>query len=132
MHRGWCLIGTLLGLLEPMEYASEDIDGVGHCPRCNYTREDGHWKDCSFGQLLGYLRLTDNKITLLNGTVDVKPCPYCGHTKMQLQYPDESIFFWVRCVNCQAEGPTGETDVVAVERWNEREYRRHQEDVRSG
>ena len=58
----------------------------------------------------------------------LKPCPFCGgdHVRQLVdgtrpQMPDRHVeSFWVECSNCDTEGPVCDTEVEAVERWNER------------
>ena len=43
-------------------------------------------------------------------------CPFCGGTDPELI--DLETTFWVSCKTCSANGPSGESDEQALERWN--------------
>ena len=51
-----------------------------------------------------------------------KPCPFCGDALVEIRrYPDEDrTEYVVRCVNCDAKGPTAHTRQGAEDAWNER------------
>ncbi len=44
-----------------------------------------------------------------------KVCPFCGSEKWEI-----AVGYFVYCIECAAEGPTGSTKEEAIEKWNER------------
>lgn len=56
----------------------------------------------------------------------LKPCPFCGHTKMLdgFDYPnDNELFRCVMCPNCAARSQCATSDEQAIKNWNERSYK---------
>ncbi len=52
-------------------------------------------------------------------TNELKPCPFCGENEDLSVMPDKH-FYSVNCEVCGTLGPVGETEGIAVERWNRR------------
>lgn len=58
-------------------------------------------------------------------TTELKPCPFCGGTKVYLMESQQGVCDgYVVCDGCRAEGPCGVTDDEARRLWNERAERR--------
>lgn len=66
-----------------------------------------------------------------NSWPDLKPCPFCGGTEeggdlVMSAHEDEDeqgellTITTVWCMQCGGEGPTGDTDQEAAEKWNRR------------
>ena len=54
------------------------------------------------------------------GTMDVKPCPMCGHeAKIHEKEEDSMNVYFVRCTNCGHKGYPGSSAEQAVERWRD-------------
>lgn len=47
----------------------------------------------------------------------LKPCPFCGSNETELVKGDE---WYVACLTCWADGPTGGSNEKAEEQWNYR------------
>ena len=47
---------------------------------------------------------------------ELKPCPFCGRELLSIEGWKD--LFWIECINCQTEGPSGETKEEAIEVWN--------------
>ena len=47
---------------------------------------------------------------------ELKPCPFCGRELLSIEGWKD--LFWIECINCQTEGPSGETKAEAIEKWN--------------
>jgi len=43
-------------------------------------------------------------------------CPFCGSNRLLVM--DKGDAYWVSCGECDANGPSGESAVEALERWN--------------
>lgn len=54
--------------------------------------------------------------------IDLKPCPFCGGTDVNLRQHLATNMSWVSCGECGLEAPseTGWTDDIAIEYWNTR------------
>lgn len=51
---------------------------------------------------------------------ELKPCPFCGSKRIHLVDASELGNNWVRCDNCETEGPCHLTEQNAIEAWNRR------------
>ena len=53
-----------------------------------------------------------------------KPCPFCGADTPRADELEGwevwSDFWYVHCSVCEANGPTGESEVQSVQLWNKR------------
>ena len=55
-------------------------------------------------------------------TPEVRPCPHCGSPARSIREFCDGTWTWVVvCDGCDAEGPPGTTEAMAVKRWNKRE-----------
>lgn len=50
---------------------------------------------------------------------EMKCCPFCGANNQEIVWFDEDVYF-VRCMNCGAEGRVARDEDAAIEIWNER------------
>jgi Lar family restriction alleviation protein len=48
------------------------------------------------------------------------PCPFCNEAEYLVVRMNETHWFYVVCVHCQAEGPIDLGESGAIERWNTR------------
>lgn len=57
-----------------------------------------------------------------NESLQLKPCPFCGGTDVNLRQHLATNMSWVSCGECGLEAPseTGWTDDIAIEYWNTR------------
>jgi len=51
--------------------------------------------------------------------MNLKPCPFCGSTELQLCRTNEHAC-WVRCDDCGADAPSTEKREDAIDIWNTR------------
>lgn len=53
---------------------------------------------------------------------ELKPCPFCGGTDVNLYHSAKTFMSWVSCKSCGLEAPseTGITDAEAITYWNTR------------
>ena len=49
-------------------------------------------------------------------TMTPNDCPFCGGSNLEMG--NTPSFYWVRCQDCGAEGPTNKDRKEAVELWN--------------
>ena len=49
----------------------------------------------------------------------IKCCPFCGAHEVHIC---ETAVYWIRCVECDSEGETGNTKNKAIKNWNRRHY----------
>lgn len=58
--------------------------------------------------------------------MEAKPCPFCMHSTVTV-YPTNPAWMdhcsYVMCENCGAEGPSGNDEDEALEKWNSRPWR---------
>ena len=50
----------------------------------------------------------------------MSPCPFCGSADIHMMSGEDGHKSYVVCTSCMAEGPTGDSDEDALERWNQR------------
>ncbi len=50
---------------------------------------------------------------------ELVPCPFCGSVRTQ---PVDQFVHFVRCQDCDTEGPCGFSEDQAVEKWNTRVF----------
>jgi len=53
---------------------------------------------------------------------DIQPCPFCGHHGMS-QKDNESRYYKVICIGCEAQGKPSILKSTAIQEWNTRIYR---------
>ena len=57
------------------------------------------------------------------GKIELKPCPFCGSTNVQLRPTDSNyVYYHVQCNNCMAQGGARIWEEDAVAAWNQRAY----------
>ena len=53
--------------------------------------------------------------------IELKPCPFCGERKIELDKPDLLFYGWFcQCPNCKATIAYNGTRESAIEKWNHR------------
>jgi len=55
--------------------------------------------------------------------MEISSCPFCGGVKFRMTTHPRGFVEnlpAVRCIGCEAEGPSGETEEAAVSLWNDR------------
>lgn len=49
----------------------------------------------------------------------VRPCPFCGNeTLLTKSIGGPGLPYYVYCFRCRADGPNGDTEQEAIDRWN--------------
>lgn len=54
---------------------------------------------------------------------ELKSCPFCGHTNIQVfvEYKDDGGYVYAMvCTKCMANGPWKDTEQQAIDAWNKR------------
>jgi Lar family restriction alleviation protein len=52
---------------------------------------------------------------------ELKPCPFCGEKRDNFIYPyTDSILYWIKCDQCDTEGPVADNEEDAINKWNTR------------
>jgi Lar family restriction alleviation protein len=52
---------------------------------------------------------------------ELKPCPFCGEKRESFIYPyTDSTLYWIKCDQCDTEGPVARNEEDAINKWNTR------------
>lgn len=53
-------------------------------------------------------------------TPELLPCPFCGSSRLKMCDFRIGVLHWLRCKDCESDGPYKKTEAEAITAWNTR------------
>ncbi|MBD2827054.1 Lar family restriction alleviation protein [Xenorhabdus szentirmaii] len=51
---------------------------------------------------------------------EIKPCPFCNSERTEMNVHSDGPWFFVQCIDCNANGPEDCDHDSAIQSWNQR------------
>ena len=115
---------------KPEDYRLIDelFNALGYMREADVVVFPPHWQSSREFTLLHAIacayELNIMELDTPNEKIKLKPCPFCGEDEqitVALEDTEHGKEFSVFCPTCGTDGPTGITERMAVELWNNRE-----------